>query len=77
MIESIPNPVPTSGEIRIARIGLAEALAASAGWMRTPVIAGVGTADLVVDSIGAEFDRGLDVARELTERLSDLARRAA
>jgi hypothetical protein len=75
VIQSIPNPVPTSGEIRIARTWLAEAVAASIRRVRTPVLAGVGTADLVVTSLGAQLDRGLDAARAITERLTDLARR--
>jgi hypothetical protein len=50
---------------------------ASIGRVRTPVLAGVGTADLVVASLGAQLDRGLDAARAITERLTDLARRVA
>ena len=44
---SIPNPVPTSGELRIVRARIAEALTE----MRTPVLAGVGAADLVVAAL--------------------------
>ena len=49
---SIPNPVPTSGELRIARARLAETLSPLHG-IRTPVLAGVGAADLVLDTVSA------------------------
>jgi len=48
---SIPNPVPTSGEVRIARARLAEALSSPLRGIRMPVLAGVGAADLVLDSL--------------------------
>jgi len=44
---SIPNPVPTSGELRMVRARVAEALTE----MRTPVLAGLGAADLVLASL--------------------------
>jgi hypothetical protein len=50
---TIPNPVPTSGELRIARARLAEALSSPLHGVRMPVLAGVGAADLVLDSLSA------------------------
>jgi hypothetical protein len=48
---TIPNPVPTSGEVRIARARLAEALSSPLRGVRMPVLAGVGAADLVLGSL--------------------------
>ncbi|HEX4357844.1 MAG TPA: hypothetical protein VH141_10000 [Pseudonocardia sp.] len=56
---SIPNPVPTSGEIRIVRARLAETLSSPLHGIRTPVLAGVGAADLVVDTLGSAYQRVL------------------
>jgi hypothetical protein len=47
----IPNPVPTSGDIRIARARVAETLSDGFSGVRTPVLAGVGAADLVVGTL--------------------------
>jgi hypothetical protein len=44
---SIPNPVPTSGELRMVRARVTEALTE----MRTPVLTGVGAADLVLAAL--------------------------
>lgn len=59
---SIPNPVPTSGEVRIARARLAEALGSSLRGVRMPVLAGVGAADLVLDSLSTLSSRLYQVA---------------
>jgi hypothetical protein len=48
---TIPNPVPTSGEVRIAKARLIETLSSPLHGIRTPVLAGVGAADLVLDSL--------------------------
>jgi hypothetical protein len=56
---SIPNPVPTSGEIRIVRARLAETLGSPLHGIRMPVLAGVGAADLVVDTLGSAYQRVL------------------
>ena len=66
MYLSIPNPVPTSGEIRMARARFAEVLGLGLRGVRTPVLAGVGTADLVVVTLGALRDRA-------SQRLATLA----
>jgi hypothetical protein len=47
----LPNPVPTSGDLRIARTRVAETLSDGFSGVRTPVLAGVGAADLVVDTL--------------------------
>ena len=54
---SIPNPVPTSGEIRIVRARLAETLSSPLHGLRMPVLAGVGAADLVVGTLGSAYQR--------------------
>jgi hypothetical protein len=54
---SIPNPVPTSGEVRMARARFAEALSGSLRGIRTPVLAGVGAADLALDSVSTLSSR--------------------
>jgi len=66
MYLSIPIPVPTSGEIRMARARFAKVLSLGLRGVRTPVLAGVGTADLVVVTLGALRDRA-------SQRLATLA----
>jgi hypothetical protein len=61
---SIPNPVPTSGELRMVRARVAEALTE----MRTPLLAGVGAADLVLAAVGG---LGATVYQRLVSRLGD------
>ncbi|HEX4248732.1 MAG TPA: hypothetical protein VH008_12795 [Pseudonocardia sp.] len=50
---TIPNPVPTSGDLRIAKARVAETLSSPLHGIRTPVLAGVGAADLVLESLSS------------------------
>jgi hypothetical protein len=66
----LPNPVPTSGDLRIARARVVETLSDGFSGVRTPVLAGVGAADLVLDTLSTLPAR---LVHALPARLYELA----
>jgi hypothetical protein len=48
-LATIPNPVPTSGDVRIARSHVLRPAARAIRGLRRPLLAGLGGADLVLE----------------------------